>query len=181
MSDVCRLCRTPSALQQSHVVSEFFYKAMYDEKHRFLVLSSSPERKERKLQKGVREKLLCRDCEQRLSRWEKYVHDVLYGGALIHTAKVGNQLFLKDLDYEKTRLCFLSLLWRMSVSSHELFKEVSIGTKHEGTIRQMLLNADPGEPDKYGFLCFAPLINGQDFAEGILQPDAARLDCHRLY
>jgi len=168
-------------LQQSHIVSEFFHKEMYDDKHRFLVLSSSPERKEMKLQKGVREKLLCRDCEQLLSPWERYANEVLHGATRSRTAMVGNKLLLRDLDYAKTRLCFLSLLWRMSISSYYLFNEVRIGKKHEERIRQMLLNADAGEPDDYGFLCFAPLINGSELGPGILQPDSVRLDGHRLY
>ena len=41
----------------------------------------------------------------------------------------------------------LSLLWRMSVSKHPYFKEVSLGP-HEEVLRRMLLEALPGEPDQ---------------------------------
>jgi hypothetical protein len=41
----------------------------------------------------------------------------------------------------------LSLLWRMSVSKHPYFKEVSLGP-HEEVLRRMLLEARPGEPDQ---------------------------------
>ena len=64
----CFLCLSEATLRASHVVPEFFYKPMYDEKHRFFTVSSDPERRDRMHQKGVRESLLCDDCEGRFAR-----------------------------------------------------------------------------------------------------------------
>src|SRR3546814_16606531 len=77
----CALCLLPKPLQDSHIIPEFLYGVMYDDKHRYNVLSLAPERRERIEQKGVREQLLCRDCEQKFSKLESYASLVLQGGA----------------------------------------------------------------------------------------------------
>ena len=56
---ICRLCLVESELQDSHIISEFQYKPLYDEKHRFFVISSDPRKNDFYEQKGFREKLLC--------------------------------------------------------------------------------------------------------------------------
>src|SRR3546814_17650673 len=77
----CALCLLPKPLQDSHIIPEFLYGVMYDAKHRYNVLRLAPERRERIEQKGVREQLLCRDCEQKFSKLERYASLVLKGGA----------------------------------------------------------------------------------------------------
>jgi hypothetical protein len=75
---ICKLCHSEAELQNSHVISEFQYKPLYDAKHRFHVISINPEQKERFEQKGFREKLLCLPCETKLSRWEAYAKKVIF-------------------------------------------------------------------------------------------------------
>ena len=60
----CRLCLKEKPIQNSHIIPEFLYKPLYDNLHRFKSLSTLPEIKIEYKQKGIREKLLCRDCEQ---------------------------------------------------------------------------------------------------------------------
>jgi hypothetical protein len=68
MSKPCALCLdTNVKLAQSHIVPEFLYKALYDSKHRFQVISTNPSVRNSLEQKGLREPLLCKACEATIS------------------------------------------------------------------------------------------------------------------
>lgn len=81
----CHLCSQQTKLCNSHVIPEFFYEQMqlYDNKHRCYILSTEPRKYFPFVQKGYREKLLCKKCEGKFSRWENYARRVLYGGECI--------------------------------------------------------------------------------------------------
>jgi hypothetical protein len=70
MTDICRLCGKPSPLQRSHIIPEFLYRPLYDEKHRISVVKVGSDRIGY-LQKGFTEALLCFGCEQKLALYEK--------------------------------------------------------------------------------------------------------------
>ncbi len=178
---ICRLCKEDHNLKNSHIIPEFFYKPIYDSKHRLLARKSGKLVQGRPLQKGIREKLLCEGCEQQLGRNEKYVREVLFGGTEISIQKFQNRLVLSNLDYTKVRLFFLSLIWRISVASeHALWKNVDLGP-HEEQIRQMVHDEKAGEPWEYGFLCILPFFNGTFVEDWILEPDWVRSDWGRFY
>lgn len=153
---------------------------MYDEKHRFFVMNPDPNVKIRKLQKGIREHLLCKKCESQLSVYEKYVKEFIYDGKDVNRERKRDGVVLHGLDYKTVRLYYLSLLWRMSISTHKMFRNVSLGP-HEERIRGMLLAKNPGEPDEYGFFCTMPLVEGRFYEDFILEPEWIREGGHRFY
>jgi hypothetical protein len=153
---------------------------MYDKKHKFLGLSPIRNENDRTFQKGIREKLLCEECEQKLSIYEKYVRGVLYGGVEIEVSQDGRFFYLQGLDYKKIRIFYLSILWRMGVASHFFFQDVDLGP-HEEKMRKMVLDEKPGEPDQYGFICIAALFDDNKLGEMIIQPHFIRLEQHRVY
>ena len=177
----CRLCLKSVPLVNSHVVSEFLYGPLYDEKHRFHVISTNSEINDRLRQQGLYEKLLCRDCDGRiLSGHENYARGVLFGGQPMLTAVDGNNLRQKGLKYAPLKLFYLSLLWRMSISRNEFYKNVSLGP-HEENIRRMLLASDPGPTDKYGLLCVAPVFDAQHVGDWMMPPDKTRAYGRTVY
>lgn len=177
----CRLCQQDKPLQNSHVVPEFFYKPSYDEKkHRIYARISGKLAHMPPLQKGLREPLLCWDCEQKLSPYEKYNREILYGGIEITGSRKRNRIDLTGLNYKRVRVFYLSLLWRMSIAGHRFWKEVDLG-RHEEKVREMVLHEFPGEPYDYGVSCIAPLFDGQLLADFILEPDFKRNDRGRFY
>ena len=157
---ICHLCRKDADLQNSHIFPEFFYTEMYDEKHRFFLLSSDPMKKEQFVQKGLREELLCHECERLFSGWEDYGRRVLYGGIEIQSAQGDGALYLKDLDFPKFRLFQLSLLWRMGISKLKFFEQVQLGP-YEEKIRQMLLALEPGDADSLPCSIVGVLFEGR--------------------
>lgn len=176
----CALCLSTSDLRNSHIIPEFQYKPIYDEKHRALVISSDPKERERFVQKGMREKLFCEQCEKRFSKWEDYACRVLFGDKakiLSRTTKVIN---LEGIDYPKFKLFLLSLLWRMSVAKGDFWKEVRLGILEE-KLRQCLLNEDPLSSDDYPCLLVPILLDGTFETGWLCPPDRIRVKGHILY
>lgn len=177
----CKLCLEERDLKDSHIISEFWYKPLYDEKHRFHVLTTTPEDKNIFAQKGIREKLLCYNCEQYFSRLEDYVRKVFYGGVGILIKNDKNKILINGIDYTKFKLFQLSLLWRASVSHHKFFSEISLGP-HEEKLRRMLISKKPGEPYDYGCILVGLLMDGSKLMhEMVMQPEPLRIKDYRWY
>jgi hypothetical protein len=177
----CALCKTESPLKNSHIISEFFYKNLYDKIHRFNVITSDPLISEDFKQKGVYEKLLCGDCEQRFSEWEKYAKESFGDGVGVKIERKGKLFRFSNLDYVKFRLFLLSLLWRMGASRLNFFSLVELGDKHSEILRLALLKADPLEPLQYPCLISAVSLKGEFHRSWISQPIHTKSDgkhCH---
>ena len=176
----CALCNKDRPLQNSHIIPEFLYETLYDSKHRFYHLSMNPEVKEKSLQKGVREPLLCECCEQYFSTFERYASLALSGKNALGYKHEDKRVIISGLEYQKFKLFQLSILWRAGISSLTAFRQVSLGP-HESRLRQMLIASDPGAPHTYGCLMFALIHEGQIVEDLIMEPTWARLDGHYCY
>lgn len=156
------------------------YRDLYDDKHRFFGLSSNPETKDLLKQKGLRESLLCADCEQQIGRYESYASGVFYGGARHGRQRVGNLVQLSGLDYRLLKLFFLSLLWRMGVTSIPELKGVELG-RNEELLRAMLQREDPGSAMDYPCMITAVMIDGKHVPDLILHGGEANMDGQRVW
>jgi len=177
---ICALCRQDSELQDSHIIPEFVYKQIYDNKHRFHVLSTSDRLTRPFEQKGIREELLCEHCEQKFSVYERYARGVLLGGTEIAVRDRGEYLELRELSYKRFKLFQLSILWRAGVAKYPLFSRVKLGP-HEQTLRQMLNEDNPGRPDQYCCVVMGLRSKKQIQAGFIDQPTRLRIHGHIVY
>jgi len=168
----CALCLKDGLLRNSHVISEFLYSGMYDDKHRFHVVEAG-ERYPCFEQKAYRERLLCQTCETKLSRWETYARDVLVGGLALQYRREANITWVYGIDYELFKLFQLSILWRAGVAKGALFRKVALGP-HAERIHKMLFASDPGEPWQYGCLTVGIYRKG-DLVPLIMQPTPLRI------
>jgi len=176
----CALCRKDKELVRSHIIPEFIYEPLYDEKHRFHVLSTHPIRPRPFAQKGIREKLLCRTCEQHLSKYETYARKVLFGGVEITGNETTDGIVLEGINYDNFKLFQLSILWRASTSKDRMFCNVDLGP-HEETIRNMIKSGNPGAPYEYACIMVGIRSKG-DAADGLIyQPVKMRMFGHRIY
>lgn len=169
----CALCGETAQLQNSHVISEFLYKGLYDNNHRFPLVEADPlKRASPPLQKGIREYLLCFACEQRLSGWERYASGVfrqLLGSSRL---REGPTTFsLTGIQYEPFRLFLLSLLWRLNATSHRIRGDIELAADAE-IIRQILLYGHAPDPNQYPCAIVALLLeeNGAFSPQLILPP-----------
>lgn len=176
----CALCLQDVELRRSHIIPEFLYETLYDEKHRLQVLSIIPDQGNWHEQKGLRERLLCDACEQKLSVWERYASLVFKGGVSLSVRQDGNIVHISGLDYRQFKLFQLSVLWRAGVSSLQFFENVQLG-KHAEALRQFLLAGDPGSPERYGCFMFGLKHEAGVFTGLIMQPGKVRLSGHIAY
>jgi hypothetical protein len=153
---VCKLCHSNNQLRNSHIISETFWKAIYDKKHRAVPLatkSSTP----RFIQNGIQEKLLCESCEQKFSKWECVLQKSLVdmgnrNGQFITINQVDEKLYkVKDIKYKEFKLAILSILWRMSITSHPFFKDYNLGVYNE-KFRQILLDENVPDEKQYSIM-----------------------------
>ena len=176
----CALCLREAKLRNSHVIPEFMYTPLYDDQHRFHVLSAPDIRRKRKYQKGLREKLLCGECESQLAKHERYVSLVFNGGNPVQSQRQGQVVRVEGIGYKQFKLFGLSILWRAGASSLDFFKNVSLGP-HEEPIRLMVLNDDPGRPGTYGFFLAPLVLKDNDIKDLMVQPTHARVDGHLCF
>ena len=102
------------------------------------------------LRKGLREALLCADCECLIGRYETYFSCLWYGAhGFPSEVPLGVSKVMKSgLDYAQFKLFHLSILWRASVSTLQEFSGVALGP-HEEQFRKIILSGHPGEPEEY--------------------------------
>ena len=151
------------------------YKSMYDENNRLHCISSIPNKANTQRQKGEWEWLLCFDCEQHISKYERYASLLLKGGTEIGIREGKGVIEISNINYKLFKLFQLSIIWRASISTRPIFKEVSLG-KHEEIIRKMLLNNDPGECSQYGCIMVATMHKREHINSLIIQPELRRID-----
>jgi hypothetical protein len=182
MDTVCALCRVNNDLQKSHIIPELFYLMLYDiQPRRFHVLSSDASVHSAFEQKGIREYLLCRACEQKLGRLENYVKRTFVRGDGVSATPIEGGVQLHGIDYKTFKLFLLSLLWRMSVSNHEFFRLLKFEPEHEEKLRQALLNDDPLRPEEYCCILTVVKIHGEFKKDWMLQPAQVRGNGMRAY
>jgi hypothetical protein len=175
----CALCLKERKLCNSHIIPEFLYTQLYDDKHRVAVLGKDFERTQYE-QKGLREYLLCSSCESILSKYEKYTSRLMRGEEGKRLRQTPRLYSIENIDYKSFRLFGLSLLWRASITDTLFFEKVSLGC-HEEPIRQMILRGDAGPQDKYGFF-LGRILSSELHPEALMmQPTISRFEGHRCY
>jgi hypothetical protein len=142
---------------------EFFYLDLYEEKHRTLQIA---EEGDKIIQKGIREYLLCQQCETKLSKYEKYAKELIIEIPNFSRNDELGVLYSENVDYTKFKLFQLSLLWRSGVSSHVSFSQIDLGP-HEEKIHRMLDEENPGKVSEYG--CMLSLIPNTELIHKIIQ------------
>ncbi len=138
---ICRLCQQERKLCHSHIVPELLYQPLYNDEHKFMGITGQGNKGWKPLPKGIREHLLCFDCEQLLN--DKYEKPFMEQQSLPDRIEL-DSAYTAVFNYPTIKLFNLSILFRASVSSLQSFRGVNLGA-HEERIRQMLLSGDTGE------------------------------------
>lgn len=176
----CRLCLQSAKLCHSHIIPEFMYKPLYDsQEHRFYPITENLDAPKH-YKKGIREYLLCTECESKLNTWETYFTQLR--AARIRFVGYNNQSIsiASGIDYTKFKLFQMSLIWRAGISQHPDFININLGP-HTNTLRQMIYDSNPGEPWEYGCILFFTPSYADIFNQIIMLGEASRFDGHRCY
>lgn len=146
--EMCKLCETERPLCKSHIVPEMCYRPFYDEKSRALMLDPSEMGKPKFVQSGLKEYMLCEDCEALINKnYETVFRDQWL------TPKRYNELgdkpvaVLDGFSYTEFKLFHLSVLLRAHFS--KVFWEVQLGDSHVNYLRQCILSGVAPGQDEY--------------------------------
>jgi hypothetical protein len=179
---VCKLCKTTTKLCNSHIIPEFAYEHVYvypSKNNRRLQTISFEKNSEPKLtnmQKGIREYLLCSECEGKFSKWEKLVVELLRN----ELSNYKSGFIYLNVNYSYFRLFELSILWRCAITTHNDF-HFDVGEKHSEILRLMLYNEDVG--NNFQYPCLTSLLKSNDNIDYdlILTDEGKRVDGLRVY
>ncbi len=178
----CALCQQSKILCDSHIIPEFLYNKLYDQKHSYFFATTDPSERAKLRRRGIYEKLLCKSCESFISRFETYAKKIFAGNVKIDNSNSSRWIVLQDLDYEKFKLFQISLLWRASVSQRREFSKCNLGP-HDDRMHKMLLEGKPGEPYEYGCILFYFPIAQKEMQMIISPPELIKrkINGHRCY
>ncbi len=173
---VCGFCDEIKILCKSHIIPEFEYKTLYDEKHRMSVIQDTVPGG-RYIQKGFYEYLLCTGCERFLNSEYESFYSKNYSNLLPAKLKrIVSEFTIKGVDYSRFKLYLLSVFWRILIARNMPFSHVK-NQMHINPIRQLLKSKiPPCESDYplYGFLIIDKR-DGEVFKEIITTPRLIRI------
>lgn len=153
----CVLCEEVKTLCDSHIISSFNYKPLRQGKEpNFYELPTDSDEKREIVQDGPKEKLLCRDCEQHRSKWERYFSQLWYNGRLFADSYPVTVL---DVEYPTLKLYQMSTLYLAAVSNHHFFEQVHMIEGRKEQLRKMLLTGSPGPSAEFGCVMYAMVHN----------------------
>jgi hypothetical protein len=93
--------------------------------------------------------ILCADCDNSFSPWEKYTATVLFNEPQYKKATRNKTIMtVQNYDYAALKLCLLSILWKMSLSAKDVFEDIRLGP-YQDEIRDMLLQKNPGPQKQF--------------------------------
>ena len=176
MLGICKLClQKKKLIKKSHIIPNFMYAGIFNDDHVLYKININEFDRSQKLYTGEYESdILCEHCDNDvIGQYETYAHKILYGGRLYSGENIEFQnqknqhgftsTYIKGVDYEKFKLFLLSLLWRASISSRDLYKQISLGP-HEDIIRKMIINGCPKKQMEYPCMISTYLHNKKELS-----------------
>lgn len=178
----CKLCHTEQALCNSHIIPEFLWADLYDENHKLIGITGQGRNGWTKLQKGIREKLFCEDCEQYFNEhFEKPFRSLWIERCPLLSPWEKEEILWINVDYSSFKLFHLSVLYRAHVSTLPTFGQVELGP-HAEKIRAMLLSRDAGPAHCYPIFGYAVINHKTNLpVQMISYAQASRFDDLRCY
>lgn len=103
---ICALCRQKKDLRNSHIIPKYFFSEIIStSKTKFIRSTLTPNKRQ---QDGIKIKLLCSDCENLFSKYEKIFKEKFF----IFTKDTTNKITINEKDIDSIRYFLLSIFWR---------------------------------------------------------------------
>ena len=180
---ICKLClRDKSLIKRSHIIPNFMYKSMLEISRKLVSVKIDDVESDRGyMQSGYNEPdLLCADCDNGiLGGLERYASNHIYTAPsgrsrVIHKEYPENHEIIpyvrySNLDYHKTKLFLLSILWRCHHARGRAFTDVDLGP-HAEVIRRMILTNDAGPDDEYEVIIMSVDTEGTRPSKSVIDP-----------
>ncbi len=131
---ICPLCLQRKVLIRSHVIPELLWRRLYGSTGK-AISARIDLPYDRRVGRGVRESLLCRECDESLGRYEDYFAKLWYGKTSFPERLDSG--IVRNVDYTAFKLFHLAVLWRAHESKLPEFGRVQLGIEAEA-IREAL-------------------------------------------
>lgn len=181
----CKFCLKENKLIDAHILPRCFYENMRDDRNKpFLKLTNIKGEHFQKCWIGFYDSsIICEDCEKIFQKYDDYacrtlLSDFNESNFIFDYSKNKVAYKLNNIEYEKLKLFFLSVLWRASVSERKEFKKVNIGP-FEKSLRNMIQNNNPGQVND--FLIITERFNDFFGKEFLMDPYKLRLGGINFY
>ncbi len=175
---LCRGCGAEKKLIKVHIIPESFFRKMKcggETIYRVTDAFKNEWEHKKRIPIGVYDKtILCPECENRFQKIDDYGYRMLFEKEQKEIV-IKNQKFyiIKNIDYKLTKLFFISLLWRASISSDECFCRVKLGAI-EQVAKKHIWEENPGFPDDFSFRLYKFIPTGQGYEKAMLMPERVR-------
>lgn len=149
----CRLClQEKPLLKKSHIIPDFIYRnsKIYHDDHTIHKIDLRQTFISKFTRRGIQRSgeyeggILCQNCDSKIIKeYEDYAKSILYGNKsskenqLIYSFPPG-EVVIKNIDYQKLKMFFLSILWRAAISSRPFFKEIVLDQNKLEELREMI-------------------------------------------
>jgi hypothetical protein len=124
-NEPCELCRSSEVRELSHIIPKFVFRhARVRAQNQYLRSNTAPNRR---IQDGFKEYLLCAQCEQLFSNWERGFSEIFKD----HYQNPSQNIVYTESD----ALCALSILWRALAHArlHPEIEHPEFGTDYSRT------------------------------------------------
>lgn len=136
---LCRLCNNWSALRKSHAIPDFLFRRLFAKgSGSAIAMDSDPNSRIQRSQDSWDEPLLCGKCESKLNTQYDTYADRFSKRAEITVTQRGSVVQIANVDVQRLRMYFVSVLWRMAESSHENYRSVVLTRQQKETIAACL-------------------------------------------
>lgn len=154
---LCRFCEKDKTLIKAHIIAQCLHEPILDPSGPIMIISKDPNSYPKGTHTGQYDtEILCAECDGRFSSWEQYTANLLITSGAYERYKEAKRnedfYMIEGYDYSSLKLCLLSILWTMSISTSS-FKDVRLGP-FEAKIRQMLRDKNPGLAAEFPIVLF---------------------------
>jgi hypothetical protein len=161
ISGTCPMCESFGPLCNSHIIPEFCYKGMYDDKGRAFAIDTVDIDTDKYIQSGLKEYMLCPTCEGILAKNEKVFSEewLVQNRPREMEGRVRGQL--EGLAYANHKLFHLGVLFKSHFSTLPNFAEVCLPEIHVKRLRNILWNDCAPDSLHYPVLCIGLELGGR--------------------
>ena len=152
----CKFCGNDKRLIKAHIIPEGFFRRQRLGRAPLKLITNKAGEYGKKRPVGEYDKTtVCKDCENIWREWDDYAQKLLAEEPLNGQARYhdGQKIayIVKDFDYKKLKLFFISILWRASVSNQPFFSRVSLGS-FEKMAKDFIANNNPGDSEDFSVI-----------------------------
>jgi len=183
---ICAGCLQNEPLLQSHIIPEWVYKYIYTKDHKFVALDADGIGSPKVEQKGLREELLCFDCEQHLSKYENSVADLFKQiiGKQFTTASCdvlsSDIKVIGNYDYNSLKIFCLSVLWRLGVSKRIEYEKYDLGPYKE-QLRKIVFNSINTDWNEYPVMLNQIVMDNAKYSDIIIAHNPGKYKHKTMY